>query len=106
MSDLRGVQLLRKAVNHIVKNPSEYNQDSWHCGSTRCVGGWCQHYSGSQVIYSDWTGTGKLLGLDEETYDWLFDSYRSFHEIYKFTQQWLESGTIPDIDKIASLKEL
>ncbi len=104
--DLRGVDLLRAAVNTILRDPETWNQRNWHtwddgCATTHCIAGHCQVLVGRDAdsgrCKSEVT---ELLGISVETADWLFDCDRTIHEIHGFCRAWRNLGKVPDINHL------
>src|ERR1044072_2947244 len=85
-------ELAYRVLDHIDAHPETWQQDSWHCGSSFCFGGWAVALSGgggkgddgvydgpSGLVGLDVEEAAKIvLGIDEETawlkggHDWLF----------------------------------
>lgn len=85
---LRGKELLRAAVNQIIDHPKRWKQGIWHCGTSHCIGGWCQILGG--LPESNGAGNAaNLLGLSKKDADWLFAPYRTMQEIYDFAKAFI-----------------
>lgn len=68
----RGAELARQAFNHIVKNPHEWKQDGWCCGTKHCFGGWCVVIGTGMPYDCCVESIASLLGFDD-TYHWDFE---------------------------------
>jgi hypothetical protein len=88
---LRGAQLLRAAVNHIIEHPESWDQARWHCGTSHCLFGQCQIMAGfpqtsngirEQVQYA--------LGISQSEAAWLSAPNRLLPEIYGFAKKMLD----------------
>jgi hypothetical protein len=86
---LRGTELLRAAVNHIIQHPEEWDQSSWHntCGTTHCIAGHCQIMGGRPMnIDTASYDAQTLLGLSYHEQKYLFASDRTLEEIWAFAK--------------------
>ena len=90
---LRGPALLRIVVNQILAHPETWDQTRWHCGTTHCVGGWCQvlgeaELEGSLVVngVSAVREVRDLLGISDDAALWLTACDRTLREIYGFAK--------------------
>jgi hypothetical protein len=72
-------------LNKIESCPAEWNQRSWHCGTTHCFAGWAQVLSGRPA--SDATvrrDARQFLGLTSQQSDYLFSAYRKLADFREF----------------------
>lgn len=103
-TELRGTELLRAVVNHIISHPETWDQSQWHCGTTHCVAGHAQIMGGRPpFIISCYKDAKAVLGITSFEADWLFDAPRTLLEIHAFADIKLrgeryfdESGYDPD----------
>jgi hypothetical protein len=90
---LRGVKLLRAAVNKILENPDCWDQTTTHCGTKHCVGGHIQILAGlpanDNTVMEDMRDT---LGISVYDAMWLYSSQRTLGEIYNFAKNFDRDG--------------
>ena len=88
---LRGKALMVAVVNQILDKPSCWRQDTWHCGTSHCFGGWAQVLGGrpadEMTVQKD---ARELLEVDAGEASWLFAGYRSISELHGFVAAKLE----------------
>jgi hypothetical protein len=103
----RNKELLQKVVDAIREHPDQWDQTTWHCGTSHCVAGWAEILSGriddrvcelvskatgeSRGFQIEDDGDGETrvnargsLRLSRSEADWLFDSDRDLQEIVAF----------------------
>lgn len=80
-------ELLIRIKDRLLAEPENFEMQSWHCGSTHCIGGWAQVIAGTPVsadVPSDSSALGltgykecpgELLNLDEDQASRLFLLY-------------------------------
>ncbi len=86
---LRGKELLRQVVNQILTHPNEWNQKAWHCGTSHCVGGWCQVLAKAPLTESK-DEMRELAELTEADADYLFAASRNISDIHCFVKTILD----------------
>lgn len=98
---LRGNELLRAVVNHIIDDPESWDQVEYHswCGTKHCIAGWAQVLGGADVSSGEWrmslsldasSDAMKFLELTSDEACWLFSYDRTFDEIHEFAKARLE----------------
>ena len=91
---LRGKALLKAAINQILANPKQWDQETYHCGTKHCVAGWCQILGGrtKEEIRNMEEGDGidcsddaaDLIGIDRlKAWHQLFASDLTLARIYQ-----------------------
>jgi len=87
---LRGKELLRAAVNQIIRHPETWDQGDWHCGTSHCIAGHCQILAGHPEDANKVVEQASVAaGLTSRDACWLFSGKRSLHEIYEFAVSFL-----------------
>ncbi len=87
MSELKGVELARAAINQILDHPESWDQRHWHCGTTHCFAGWCQVLAGKRANNdSCQSEVNELLGLNSADSHWAFSPYRTIGELHGFVK--------------------
>jgi hypothetical protein len=82
---LRGPELARAAVNHILDHPEQWDQRHWHCGTTHCFAGTCQVLAGRPADPDSCSAeVRELLGLTPHEARWLFAADRTLGQIHGF----------------------
>lgn len=89
---LRGPELLRAAVNHIIENPDTFDQSRWHCGTKHCIAGHCQILAGKNPIESNaMKDAQEAIGLSDRDAMWLFAAHRTLWDIWNFTSIFINN---------------
>ena len=74
-----------KVLAQIEANPSCWNQEDWHCGSSHCFGGWAQILSGKEANLETVRGDAReYLNISAVDANWLFRGTRTLEEIKSF----------------------
>ncbi len=91
---LRGLELLKAAINQIIAHPATWEQSTWHsdCGTRHCLAGWCQILGGRVMSSAEAEHDARdMLQLSNLAATWLFAGYRTLPEIYDFTQMLIRA---------------
>ncbi len=89
---LRGLELLKAAVNHILEHPEQYRQEITHCGTTHCLCGWIQVLGGCGTDGDPVEDAARLTGLPIEHVAWLYSPERHLSEIHAYAADTLAGG--------------
>ncbi len=89
-TELRGPELARAVMNHILAHPESWNQRHWHCGTSHCFGGFCQIKGGREQTAEAGSDAQELLGIGYWDARWLFESSRTLYELYSWTKAFIE----------------
>ena len=83
------IELLKRAVNHIIEHPESWDQNRWHsaCNTKHCMAGLGQFLGGLTMSSATAEQDGRrVYGLTREDADWLFDGSRGLRDIYSFVK--------------------
>lgn len=82
------IKNFEKVLKTIKKNPNQWRQATWHCGTQHCFAGWAQVLSGkkadSMTVAQD---ALSFLGISENQGDWLFDPARLITDFEEFLKR-------------------
>ncbi len=95
---LTGKALMKAVINQIIDHPETWDQGQDHsdCGTKHCILGWAQVLSGKKELGSDsFTEAKVALGLNDDQAEFLWDSNRSWDEIYDFAKSHI-AGKLPE----------
>ena len=95
---LRGVELLRAAVNQVIQHPETWDQNSWHCGTKHCIAGWCEKLAFGELTANPDVRAQDAIGITVAESRWLFASVRSLPEIHRFAVD-MSSGICDGYDR-------
>ncbi|WP_413937142.1 hypothetical protein [Nitrospira sp. BLG_1] len=90
----RGKALARKVMNHILKHPTKWDQynpgetGSHPCKTAQCYCGWARTLGGLHEMRAD-DATAKLLGIDYNEVNAVFDMNNTVDQLYAWTQAYL-----------------
>lgn len=95
--------LLELVLEHIIKNPADYNQTSWSCGSQRCIAGWIADMAGYQFISSGTVVPNYVKLTIEDDGDISNDVWDLSAEVETVALKMLEIDPETDTDDVANM---
>jgi hypothetical protein len=79
-TDLRGLDLLDAAIDHIEKHPDTWTQSQYRCKTGMCLAGWTAVLAGGQFANPAYPGDDRLLPEPGDRPDDLYEGFVFAHE--------------------------
>lgn len=86
---MKNAELAYKILDHIRENPKEWDQSTWHCGTTHCFAGFAELFTTGEIDDETdgartWNIATEALGITDEDAYTLFNptntlSYLEYH---------------------------
>ena len=90
------IELHNRIIQQIESHPETWDQTLWHCGTTRCYGGWAAVLCGASWNPCVIKSAISSLNLTERQANYAFGSARTLEEL-----KALPEYVIPKIEKAA-----
>lgn len=79
---MKNIENCKLVLQKIKENPDQWNQGSWHCGTSHCFAGWAQILSGKEANNDTVRRDARIfLGLTRDDADYYFSPSRTLEDL-------------------------
>ena len=79
---MKNIENCKLVLQKIKENPDQWDQGSWHCGSSHCFAGWAQILAGKEADSDAARRDARIfLGLTKYEADYYFDADRTLEDL-------------------------